>query len=179
MPFPQRSTAKRHISDSRSWQLCLLLIVGLGFKVSLVPLHFWAPDVYEGAPTPVAGFLSTASKAAGFAVLARLFLIAFPVTVAGASVNWTGVLAILAAVTMTVGNLLALPQTKSQEAAGLLVDRPCRLCAYRDRGSNAAGHRQRGVLHAGLPLHQPGGLRNCHGGGPCHRARMTTTPIEV
>jgi NADH-quinone oxidoreductase subunit N len=88
----------------------LMLIVGLGFKVSLVPLHFWAPDVYEGAPTPVAGFLSTASKAAGFVVLVRVFLIAFPVDAVQTSVNWTIVLAVLAAVTMTVGNLLALPQ---------------------------------------------------------------------
>ncbi len=83
-----------------------LIIVGIGFKVSIVPFHFWAPDVYEGSPTPVAGFLSTASKAAGFAVLARLFLIAF----SGVAVNWTLVLAVLSAVTMTVGNLLALPQ---------------------------------------------------------------------
>jgi NADH-quinone oxidoreductase subunit N len=83
-----------------------LIIVGLGFKVSIVPFHFWAPDVYEGSPTPVAGFLSTASKAAGFAVVARLFLVAFP----GFSIDWTALLAILSAVTMTVGNLLALPQ---------------------------------------------------------------------
>jgi NADH-quinone oxidoreductase subunit N len=63
--------------------------------------------VYEGAPTPVAGFLSTASKAAGFAVLVRLFFVAFP----DFSASWTMALAILAAITMTVGNLLALPQT--------------------------------------------------------------------
>ena len=88
----------------------LMIIVGLGFKVSIVPLHFWAPDVYEGAPTPVAGFLSTASKAAGFAVLARLLVVVFPVGFSGASIPWTTVLAILSAVTMTVGNLLALPQ---------------------------------------------------------------------
>src|SRR5215207_8165393 len=55
-----------------------LIVVGLGFKVSIVPFHFWAPDVYEGSPTPVAGFLSTASKAAGFAVLVRLFFVIFP-----------------------------------------------------------------------------------------------------
>lgn len=85
-----------------------LILVGLGFKVSIVPFHFWAPDVYEGAPTPVAGFLSTASKAAGFAVLLRLFFVAFPAD--SLSANWTVVLAILAAITMTVGNLLALPQ---------------------------------------------------------------------
>jgi NADH-quinone oxidoreductase subunit N len=84
-----------------------LLLVGLGFKVSIVPFHFWAPDVYEGSPTPVAGFLSTASKAAGFAVVIRLFFIAFP----GFAPAWTMIFAVLAAVTMTVGNLLALPQT--------------------------------------------------------------------
>ena len=52
----------------------LLVLVGFGFKISAAPFHFWAPDVYEGAPTPVAGFLSTASKAAGFAVLLRVLL---------------------------------------------------------------------------------------------------------
>ncbi len=83
-----------------------LIVVGIGFKVSIVPFHFWAPDVYEGSPTPVAGFLSTASKAAGFAVLARLFLIAF----SGATMDWTLLLAVLSAVTMTLGNLLALHQ---------------------------------------------------------------------
>lgn len=84
-----------------------LILVGLGFKVSIVPFHFWAPDVYEGAPTPVAGFLSTASKAAGFAVILRLFFIAFPEF----DGIWTTVFAVLSAVSMTVGNLLALPQT--------------------------------------------------------------------
>jgi NADH-quinone oxidoreductase subunit N len=87
-----------------------LILVGIGFKVSIVPFHFWAPDVYEGAPTPVSGFLSTASKAAGFAVLVRLFFVAFP---AGTDLArlWVPSLAVLSAVTMTVGNLLALPQT--------------------------------------------------------------------
>ena len=84
-----------------------LILVGIGFKVSIVPFHFWAPDVYEGSPTPIAGFLSTASKAAGFAVLIRLFFVSFP----NFAPSWTLALAILAAVTMTVGNLLTLPQT--------------------------------------------------------------------
>src|SRR5512143_1336725 len=86
--------------------IIFLIIVGLGFKVSLVPFHFWAPDVYEGAPTPVAGFLSTASKAAGFAVLARLFIVAFPAfsVVGGAGIVF------FSAVRWTRGNLLALPQ---------------------------------------------------------------------
>jgi NADH-quinone oxidoreductase subunit N len=84
-----------------------LILVGLGFKVSIAPFHFWAPDVYEGAPTPVSGFLSTASKAAGFAVLVRLFFVAFP----DFASSWTLVLAILSAVTMSLGNLLTLQQT--------------------------------------------------------------------
>ncbi|HEX8992212.1 MAG TPA: NADH-quinone oxidoreductase subunit N [Anaerolineales bacterium] len=86
--------------------IIFLILAGLGFKISIVPFQFWAPDVYEGSPTPVAGFLSTASKAAGFAVIVRLFVVAFP----GTSANWTMIIAVLSAVTMTVGNLLALPQ---------------------------------------------------------------------
>lgn len=84
-----------------------LLVVGVGFKISLVPFHFWAPDVYEGAPSAVAGFLSTASKAAGFAVLMRLFMVAFPQIQA----DWQLLLAILSALSMTLGNLVALGQT--------------------------------------------------------------------
>lgn len=87
--------------------LVVLIVVGLGFKVSIVPFHFWAPDVYTGAPTPVAGFLSTASKAAGFAVLTRLFVIVFPEI----AYEWASVLAVLATITMTLGNLVALKQT--------------------------------------------------------------------
>jgi NADH-quinone oxidoreductase subunit N len=82
----------------------VLVLVGLSFKISAVPFHFWAPDVYEGAPTPVAGFLSTASKAAGFAVLMRLLLFVFPQEV------WAPMLAAISVVTMTLGNLVALTQ---------------------------------------------------------------------
>ncbi|MCJ7703301.1 MAG: NADH-quinone oxidoreductase subunit N [Anaerolineales bacterium] len=84
----------------------VLVLVGFSFKVSAFPLHFWAPDVYEGAPTPVAGFLSTASKAAGFAVLVGVLRTAFP----GISENWQMLVAILAVATMTVGNFIALAQ---------------------------------------------------------------------
>ncbi|MBK6647777.1 MAG: NADH-quinone oxidoreductase subunit N [Anaerolineales bacterium] len=95
------------VSALLAFGVVMLVVAGLGFKVSIVPFHFWAPDVYEGAPTPVAGFLSTASKAAGFAVILRLFFVAFPAF----SESWTMVFAVLSAVSMTVGNLLALPQT--------------------------------------------------------------------
>ena len=84
----------------------ILVLVGFGFKISAVPFHFWAPDVYEGSPTPVAGFLSTASKAAGFAVLLRVMFLAFP----GYSSIWTILVAALATASMLVGNLLALAQ---------------------------------------------------------------------
>ncbi|MEW6716309.1 MAG: NADH-quinone oxidoreductase subunit N [Chloroflexota bacterium] len=85
-----------------------LVLVGFGFKVSVVPFHFWAPDVYEGAPIPVAGFLSTASKAAGFVVLLRVLLIVFP---SGETIPvWMPIIAALSTVTMTLGNVMALVQ---------------------------------------------------------------------
>ncbi|OLC32591.1 MAG: hypothetical protein AUH31_00260 [Armatimonadetes bacterium 13_1_40CM_64_14] len=83
-----------------------LMLAGFGFKISMVPFHQWTPDVYEGAPTPVAAFLSVGSKAAGFAVLVRVVVGTFD----PARVNWVLLIAVLSAVTMTVGNLLALPQ---------------------------------------------------------------------
>ena len=84
----------------------LLVLVGFGFKISAVPLHFWAPDVYEGSPSPVAGFLSTASKAAGFVVLVRVLMLVFPNNLGG----WSFILSALAVITMTLGNLIALTQ---------------------------------------------------------------------
>ena len=95
------------ISPLLAFGVLAMVIFGLGFKVAIVPVHFWAPDVYQGSPTPVAGFLSTASKAAGFAVIVRLFFVALP----DFSASWTLIFAALAAITMTVGNLLALTQT--------------------------------------------------------------------
>ena len=99
---------KNALSEELFIGVAFLLIVGLGFKVSVVPFHFWAPDVYEGAPTPVTGFLSTVSKAAGFAVLVRLFVTAFQGD--ELAYDWSVIFAVLSAVTMTLGNLLALAQ---------------------------------------------------------------------
>ena len=82
-----------------------LLLVGLGFKVALVPFHGWAPDVYDGAPAPVSALLSTGIKTAAFGALTRLFSEAF-----GLPGNWVPVFALLAILTMTVGNLGALAQ---------------------------------------------------------------------
>jgi NADH-quinone oxidoreductase subunit N len=83
-----------------------LVLVGFGFKVAVVPFHFWTPDVYEGAPTPITAFISTASKAAGFAVLVRVLLAAFPAIEA----YWVSLLAAMSVATMTLGNVLALAQ---------------------------------------------------------------------
>jgi NADH-quinone oxidoreductase subunit N len=84
-----------------------LVIVGFAFKVSAVPFHFWAPDTYQGAPTPVTAFLSVASKAAGFVALIQLVFIGF----LGREDVWVPLFWALAALTMTVGNLVALRQT--------------------------------------------------------------------
>ena len=84
----------------------ILIVVGLGFKIALVPFHQWAPEAYQGAPTPITAFLSVGPKAAGFALMARVLLIAFP----AALNNWVVILTIIAVLTMTLGNLVALWQ---------------------------------------------------------------------
>lgn len=85
----------------------LFLLVGFGFKVAAVPFHFWAPDTYEGAPTPVTAYLSVNSKAAGFVAMLIVLYQALP----GASDVWAPALWLLAALSMTIGNLSALRQT--------------------------------------------------------------------
>ncbi|MGR3295330.1 MAG: NADH-quinone oxidoreductase subunit N [Candidatus Bathyanammoxibius sp.] len=84
-----------------------MMMVGLGFKIAMVPFHMWAPDVYEGAPTPISGFLSAGSKVAVFALLLRLFVGPFSVP----HVDWVSVIWWLAVLSMVVGNVSALLQT--------------------------------------------------------------------
>jgi NADH-quinone oxidoreductase subunit N len=84
-----------------------LLIAGFAFKVSLAPFHMWTPDVYQGAPTPVTAFMSVGTKAAAFAAFIRVLLEALPAQ----QPTWGWALAIMAVLTMTVGNLAALRQT--------------------------------------------------------------------
>jgi NADH-quinone oxidoreductase subunit N len=85
----------------------VFIIVGFGFKVSAVPFHSWAPDTYQGAPTPVTAFLSVASKAGGFVALISMVYLCFP----SAKDVWQPFMFVLAALTMTVGNVMALKQT--------------------------------------------------------------------
>ena len=97
----------------RSLVLVLALILigaGMGFKIAAVPFHMWAPDVYEGAPTPVTAFLSVGSKAASFAMLLRIFFVGLPFLVS----DWQTLFWVLAAITMTVGNIAAITQTNTK-----------------------------------------------------------------
>ncbi|MGH9903380.1 MAG: NADH-quinone oxidoreductase subunit N, partial [Pyrinomonadaceae bacterium] len=96
-----------------------MLLIGFGFKIATAPFHVWTPDVYEGAPTPVTAFMAAGPKAAGFAAFMRVFLFAFPFVTAaaareqvGAQVHtaWIQALALMAVLTMTVGNVVALVQ---------------------------------------------------------------------
>lgn len=84
-----------------------LIIIGLGFKVASVPFHAWVPDVYEGAPTAITAFMSVGPKAAGFAAFLRIFMTAF----GSSHYEWQKVIFILAVLTMTMGNIVAIAQT--------------------------------------------------------------------
>jgi len=85
----------------------VLFMAGLGFKIAMVPFHMWAPDVYEGAPTPISGFLAAASKKMGFAAFFKIFLFGIVVSKG----DWEVAVGALAILTMTVGNLIAVSQT--------------------------------------------------------------------
>ena len=87
----------------------VLIVAGFGFKITSFPFQMWAPDVYEGSPTPITAFLSVASKAAGFAVVLRVFYMAFDVDI-DVLREWGSIFAVLAALSMSIGNLVAIRQ---------------------------------------------------------------------
>ncbi|TGE34681.1 NADH-quinone oxidoreductase subunit N, partial [Desulfosporosinus fructosivorans] len=122
-----------------SFLATVFLLAGLGFKISLVPFHLWAPDIYEGAPTPVTAFLAIASKAAAFAVLIRVYLLTM--NSQAFSITGQSLLIVLAALTMILGNLIAIPQTNIK-----------RLLAY----SSIA---QAGYLMVGIIAESVGGIK--------------------
>jgi len=95
----------------------VLLIAGFGFKIAAVPFQMWVPDVYEGAPTPITAYLSVASKAAGFAIIMRVFFSAFGLP-EWLSLNWGIIFAVLAVIGMTLGNIVAIPQTNIKRMLG-------------------------------------------------------------
>jgi NADH-quinone oxidoreductase subunit N len=105
------------ISDITFLISILMVLAGIGFKISIVPFHFWTPDVYEGAPLPITAYLSVASKAAGFAVLIRFIKIMFLSGITNNEywvlfpiIDWRSLLIIFSIITMTLGNLSALWQ---------------------------------------------------------------------
>jgi len=98
--------------------ICMVLLAaGFGFKIASFPFHMWVPDVYEGAPTPITAYLSVASKAAGFAIILRVFSVAFGLT-PWLNAHWGLLFAVLSAVTMTIGNVVALLQTNIKRLLG-------------------------------------------------------------
>jgi NADH-quinone oxidoreductase subunit N len=99
--------SKGGISDPLLLMGMGLIIIGLGFKVASVPFHAWVPDVYEGAPTAITAFMSVGPKAAGFAAFLRIFMTAFGST----HYEWQKIIFILAVLTMTLGNVVAIAQT--------------------------------------------------------------------
>ncbi len=119
-----------------------MMLIGFGFKIATVPFHIWTPDVYEGAPTPVTAFMAAGPKAAGFASFLRVFVIGFPF-VAGANAagylheSWITALAIMAMLTMTVGNIAAIVQNNVK-----------RMLAY--SSISHAGYALVGFLGAGM-----------------------------
>ena len=92
----------------------VLVLVGLGFKISAVPFQIWAPDVYQGAPAPATAFLAVGSKAAGFVLLLRVLFVAVPDITA----HWTNLLVILSAASILYGNLCAIPQRNLKRLFG-------------------------------------------------------------
>jgi NADH-quinone oxidoreductase subunit N len=95
----------------------IMILAGFGFKIAMVPFHMWVPDVYEGAPTPITAYLSVGSKAAGFAIMLRVFYTAFQEP-GFLSQDWGLVLAVLSAITMTVGNIIAIQQNNIKRMLG-------------------------------------------------------------
>jgi len=92
----------------------LLILAGLAFKCGLVPFHMWIPDAYQGAPTPVTAFISVGPKAAGFAILVRIFLKNFSPLFLG----WVDLVALICILTMSVGNIIAIKQTNIKRMLG-------------------------------------------------------------
>jgi len=95
----------------------VLLVAGFGFKITAVPFHMWVPDVYEGAPTPITAYLSVGSKAAGFAIILRVFYSAFGLP-EWLSLDWGLIFAVLSAIGMTLGNVVAISQTNIKRMLG-------------------------------------------------------------
>jgi len=95
----------------------VMMIAGFGFKIAAVPFQMWVPDVYEGAPTTITAYLSVSSKAAGFAIIMRVFLTSFHAHISMGH-DWGTIFAVLAVISMIIGNVAAIPQTNIKRMLG-------------------------------------------------------------
>ena len=150
-----------------------LLIVGLGFKVAVVPFHMWAPDVYEGAPTAVTAFMTAGPKAAAFAALLRVFAQGFGAPVFSA--EWVPIFAVLAALTMLLGNIVAVVQqsVKRMLAYSSIAHAGYALVAL--AGAQCRRGRQHPLLPDRLCVHVAGRL---HGSDSRRPARRPAARIQ-
>jgi NADH-quinone oxidoreductase subunit N len=113
--FNELAVLAPQFADSKIFLLgVLLVLVGLGFKIAAFPFQIWAPDVYQGAPTPTTAFLAVGSKAAGFVLLLRVLFTAVPAVTA----HWANLLIVLSGITILYGNLCALPQRNLKRLFG-------------------------------------------------------------
>jgi NADH-quinone oxidoreductase subunit N len=113
--FTKLAAVAPQFADSRIFLLGVLLVmVGLGFKIAAFPFQIWAPDVYQGAPTPTTAFLAIGSKAAGFVLLLRVLFTAVPSVTA----HWANLLIVISAITILYGNLCAIPQRNLKRLLG-------------------------------------------------------------
>ena len=127
-----------------------LLLVGFGFKVATVPFHAWAPDVYEGAPTPVTAFMTVGPKAAGFAALVRVLVEALP----SLQPHWSALLWVSAVLTMTVGNVVAILQTNVKRMLAYSAIAHAGYILIGHRGSQQGGAGRRSFLPGRLHGHE-------------------------
>ncbi|MCF7807638.1 MAG: NADH-quinone oxidoreductase subunit N [Candidatus Marinimicrobia bacterium] len=115
----QAALAAGNVQPALLLMVLVMVLVGFGYKIAAVPFHFWTPDVYEGAPVPITAFLSVAPKAAGFAIIIRFFNVVFSgdgnpnmeAWSALENLNWQAVISLLAILSMTVGNVIAIQQS--------------------------------------------------------------------
>ena len=158
-----------------------LLLAGMAFKVTAAPFHVWAPDVYQGAPGGITGFLAASAKVAGFAALARVLTAALGARVA----DWAPAVAVLAAISVVVGTLLAIAQDDVKRLLAYSVGGPRRLHPHRPGGRPGRPRRHvvlRGHLRGagGGGLHRGrGGLRRRARAVPAHPLRRPGPPLAL
>ena len=171
---PRRTRCSRTAPCSRASRSCSS---GSAFKISAVPFHMWTPDVYQGAPSPVTAFMSSATKVAGFAAFLRIFLVAFPLY----RTDWRPIIMALATLTLVVGTVAARRADRPQARPGVLVDRQRGLRAHRLRrrrgrrpGRRAPRPRSRALLPLHLHVHDHRRVRGRHRSWAGARTTPTT-----